>query len=303
MQDCIIIGGGPAGLTAAIYLVRKKVSIQVLSNSLGGQIMDGPLIENYPGFEQLPGPDWVTKVKEQADKLGVKFELNVEVTKISQENNIFAVETTDGKFEGKSVLIASGKAPRKLGVPGEEEFLGKGISHCVTCDGPLFSGKTVAVIGGGNSAISAALELEKYAQKVYVINLGAALIGEEVRIDQLKKSTKVEIIGQAKTTAISGSKFVEGLKYQDLSSSQEKEIACQGIIIEIGWVPSTKYLEGFVELSDTKEIKIDKGNATSMPGVFAAGDVTEIPYKQLVIAAGQGANAAMSVWDYLSKLK
>ncbi|MGA2666777.1 MAG: FAD-dependent oxidoreductase [Patescibacteria group bacterium] len=303
MQDCIIIGGGPAGLTAAIYLVRKKVNIQVLSNSLGGQIMDGPLIENYPGFEQLPGPDWVTKVKEQADKLGVKFELNAEVTKISQENNIFAVETTNGKFEGKSVLIASGKTPRKLGVPGEEEFLGKGVSHCVTCDGPLFSGKTVAVIGGGNSAISAALELEKYAQKVYVINLGSALIGEEVRIDQLKKSTKVEIIGQAKTTAISGSKFVESLKYQDLSSSQEKKIACQGIIVEIGWVPSTKYLEGFVELSDTKEIKIDKENATSVPGVFAAGDVTEIPYKQLVIAAGQGANAAMSVWDYLSKLK
>lgn len=303
MYDAIIVGGGPAGMTAAIYLVRKKMNIQVISNNLGGQIMDGPLIENYPGFERLPGPEWVAKVKEQADKLGVKFELNVEVTRISKKDDIFVIETEKGEFEAKSIIIASGKAPRKLGVPGEKEFLGKGISHCVTCDGPLFSGKTVAVIGGGNSAISAALELEKYAQKVYVINLGTELIGEEVRIDQLKNSPKVEIIGQAKTTAISGSKFVEGLKYQDLSTKKEKEIACQGVFVEIGWVPSTKYLEGFVELSPAKEVKIDKENATDVDGVFAAGDVTDITKKQLVIAAGEGAKAALSAWDYLSKLK
>ncbi len=301
MTDCIIIGAGPAGMTAAIYLVRKKVNILVLSSSLGGQIMDGPLIENYPGFEKLSGPEWVSLVKAQADRLGVKFELEAEVTKIVKKETTFEIETKKEKFEAKSVIIASGKSPRKLGVSGEEEFAGRGISHCVTCDGPLFSGKTVAVIGGGNSAISAALEMEKYAEKVYIINLGAALVGEEVRIDQLKKSSKVEIIGQAKTMEIQGNKFVERLKYQDLTTKEVKEISCQGIIVEIGWTPSTNYLKGFVELTPTNEIKIDKLNATNVPGVFAAGDATEIPYKQLVIAAGQGANAAMSAWDWLSK--
>ena len=301
MFDCIIIGAGPAGLTAAIYLIRKKVKIVILTEDIGGQIKDGPLIENYPAIEKISGPDWVTKTQEQAEKLGVEFKINEKVKKIIQSTGGFEVETESGeKYQAKSALIASGKSPRRLGVPGENEFEGKGISVCVTCDGPLFSGKDVAVIGGGNSAIAAALELEKYASKVYVLNLGTELIGEEVRIEQLKKSNKVEIIGQAKTAAIIGGQFVEKLKYKDLTNSQEKEIAVQGIFREIGWEPSTGYLEGFVELTPAKEVKIDDKNSTNIPGVFAAGDVTEVAQKQLVIAAGEGAKASLSAWNYIS---
>lgn len=304
MYDTIIIGVGPAGMTAGIYLTRKKINCLVLGQKIGGQIMDGPLIENYPGFEQITGPDWVEKVQAQMEKLGVEIQLNVEVKKIEKKESSYEVETVSGeKLESKSIIIASGKSPRKLKVTGEDQFMGKGISSCVTCDGPLFTGKPVAVIGGGNSAISAALELEKYAEKVYVINLGEALIGEEVRIDQLKKSNKVEIIGGAKTTEITGEQFVEHLKYKDLKTSEEKEIDVKGIIVEIGWEPSTKYLEGFVELTPAKEIKIDQKCATNTPGVFAAGDVTDVAYKQLVIASGEGAKAALAVWDYLSSMK
>jgi len=305
MNDCIIIGAGPAGLTAAIYLIRKKVKIVVLTEDVGGQIKDGPLIENYPAIEKITGPEWAKKTEKQAEKLGVEFKLNDKVKKISQLDKNFEVETESGeKYQAKSVLIASGKTARKLGIPGEKEFEGKGISICVTCDGPLFAGKDVAVIGGGNSAISAAQELEKYANKVYVLNLGAELIGEEVRIEQLKKSPKVEIIGQAKTIAILGEQFVERLKYKDLTTSGEKEIAVSGIFREIGWEPSTGYLEGFVELTPTKEVKIASktcNNSTNIPGVFAAGDVTEVSQKQLVIAAGEGAKAALSAWNYITK--
>lgn len=304
MFDTIIIGAGPAGLTAAIYLIRKKVKIIVLTEDVGGQIKDGPLVENYPGIEKITGPEWAAKTQEQTEKLGAEIKINNQVKKISRINQNFEVETEAGEnLQAKSILICSGKSPIKLGVPGEKEFEGKGISVCVTCDGPLFSGKTVAVIGGSNSAISAALELEKYTEKVYVLNLGTELVGEEVRIEQLKKSAKVEIIAQAKTTAIEGDKFVERLKYKDLLSGQEKELAVSGIFREIGWQPSTKYLEGFVELTPAKEIKIDSQNKTSTEGVFAAGDVTEISKKQLVIACGEGAKAALAVWDFLSSRK
>jgi len=304
MFDCIIIGAGPAGLTAAIYLVRKKAKIIVLTEDVGGQIKDGPLIENYPAIEKITGSDWATKTQEQAEKLGVELKTNEKVKKINQVSGGFEVETeSNKKYQAKSIIIASGKTPRRLNVAGEKEFEGKGISVCVTCDGPLFTGKTVAVIGGGNSAISAALELEKYAQKVYVLNLGAELIGEEVRIEQLKKSAKVEIIPQAKTTAVLGSQFVEKLRYKDLATSQEKEIVVQGIFREIGWEPSTGYLAGFIELSPTREVITDKKNTTNISGVFAAGDVTDVAQKQLVIAAGEGAKAALSAWNYFSTKK
>ncbi|KKQ72377.1 MAG: Pyridine nucleotide-disulfide oxidoreductase, FAD/NAD(P)-binding domain-containing protein [Berkelbacteria bacterium GW2011_GWB1_38_5] len=300
MYDVIIIGGGPAGLTAAIYLARKKINTVILTQTIGGQIMDGPLIENYPGFEQITGPDWVEKVKSQVEKLKVEVKSG-SVEKIIKENGVFSVEGSGyEKLQAKAILICSGKSPRKLNIPGEDKFQGKGISSCVTCDGPLFQEKIVAVIGGGNSAISAALELSKYAQKVYILNLGSELIGEQVRIDELKKNPKVEIIGQAKTMEIKGTNLVESLKYKDLKSQEEKEIACEGIFSEIGWEPSTGYLQNFVTLTSKKEIKIDENNATDIEGVFAAGDATEIVKKQLVIAAGEGAKAALNVWDYLT---
>ena len=304
MYDCLIIGGGPAGLTAAIYLIRKKVNLVVLTEKVGGQILDGPLMENYPGFEKISGLEWAQKVRAQAEKLGVEIKEGTEVKKIIKINESFEVEASgQEKLQAKSILIASGKQARKLNVPGEENLLGKGISTCVTCDGPLFKEKTVAVIGGGNSAISAALELEKYAAKVYILNLGQDLAGEEVRIEQINKSPKIEVIAQAKTTEVLGVTLVEGLKYKNLQSGEEKSLAIQGIFIEIGWVPSTGYLKGFIEMTPMGEIKIDSNCATNIDGVFAAGDITFGKYKQAVIAAGEGAKAALACWDYLSSMK
>jgi len=304
MYDVIIIGGGPAGLTAAIYLIRKKANIVVITQKVGGQIVDGPLMENFPGFEKITGSEFAQKVRAQAEKLGVKIIEGAEVRKITKIGEDFEVEGTGWeKIQAKSILICSGKSPRKLNVPGEDKFMGKGISPCVTCDGPLFADKSVAVIGGGNSAVSAALELEKYTEKVYILNLGQNLIGEEVRLDKIKKSAKIEVIPQAKTAEIIGSNFVEKIKYKELVSGAEKEIAVSGIFVEIGWEPSTKYLEGFVELSPQKEIQISANNETNVAGVFAAGDVTTTKYKQSVIACGEGAKAALSVWDYISTKK
>jgi len=308
MYDTIIIGGGPAGLTAAIYLIRKKMKILLLTQKIGGQILDGPLMENFPGFEKITGLEFIQKVRAQAEKLGVQIKEGAEAKKIAETSDGF--EISGAGFEplkSKTILIASGKRPRKLNVKGEDKFLGKGISPCVTCDGPLFSNKTVAVIGGGNSAISAALELEKYTEKVYILNLGQNLIGEEVRLDKIKKSAKIEVIPQAKTSEIIGANFVEKLKYKGLSadrkdskSGAEKEIAVSGIFIEIGWEPSTKYLENLVELTPLKEVKINDNNLTNVPGVFAAGDVTATKYKQAVIACGEGAKAALAAWEYLT---
>src|SRR3990167_8731324 len=202
MYDCIIIGAGPAGLTAAIYLLRKKIKTLILTQEIGGQIKDGPIMENYPGFEKISGPEWIEKVK-LSEKLGAEIKTNQVVEKIIPEDGHFTIicENKD-QFSSKTVLIAAGKCPLKLNIPGESKFRGKGLSHCVTCDGPLFQGKTVAVIGGGNSAIVTALELKKYADKVYLLNLGENLIGEEVRIDEVKKSPEIEVIAQAKTLEI-----------------------------------------------------------------------------------------------------
>lgn len=303
MYDTIIIGAGPAGLTAAIYLLRKKIKTLILTQEIGGQIKDGPLMENFPGFEKISGPEWIAKVKLQVEKLGAEIKTNQRVEKIIPEDNHFTIicENKD-QFSSKTVLIAAGKCPLKLNVPGEDKFQGKGISHCVTCDGPLFQGKTVAVIGGGNSAIIATLELKKYAAKVYLINLGENLIGEEVRIDEIKNSPEIEVIAQAKTLEILGTNLVEKLKLKDLKSNQEKEIEVQGIFIEIGWQPSTGFLAGTINLSGKKEIIIDENNATNVKGIFAAGDATTVIYKQAIIAAGEGAKAALAVSEYLSKL-
>jgi len=309
MFDCIIIGAGPAGLTAAIYLIRKKANLVVITQKVGGQIVDGPLMENFPGFEKITGLEFAQKMRAQAEKLDAKIIEGAEVKKITKVAENYEVEGNGfEKMQAKSIIISSGKKPRKLKVPGEDKFMGKGISPCVTCDGPLFTDKSVAVIGGGNSAISAALELEKYAAKVYILNLGQNLIGEEVRLDKIKKSAKIEVIPQAKISEIIGGNFVEKIKYiklsadrKDLANGAEKEIAVSGIFVEIGWEPSTKYLEGFVELSPQKEIKISANNETDISGVFAAGDVTNVKYKQAVIACGEGAKAALNAWDYLTK--
>lgn len=301
MYDCIVVGGGPSAMTAAMYLGRKKVKTLVITTDFGGQMTLAANIENFPGFEKIQGEELALKMKAQVEALEVEIK-NQTVDGVKKDGNIFTVTSGDDKFEAKTVLITSGKAHRKLGVPGEKELTGKGVGYCVTCDGPLFQGKKVAIVGGGNSALDGALELEKYAEKVYIINLNDTFQGDEVRVDKVKNSPKIEVISNAKTVALEGGQVLEKLKYQDTKTNEEKELAVSGCFVDIGWVPSADFVEGLVELNELKEIIIDSNNKTKTDGLYAAGDVTNITTKQIVIAAGEGAKAALELWKYVISL-
>lgn len=296
MFDTIVIGAGPAGLSAAIYLVRKKMKTLVLTEDFGGQTAKSAEVENYLGFTKLSGAELTQKFIDHAEAIGVETKTAV-VKSVVKTNDGFEIKTSDETYQARSVLVASGKTPRKLNIPGEEEFMGKGVSYCATCDGPLFHDKTVAVIGGGNSALDSALELAKYATKVYMINLNADFQGDEIRKDRVKESEKIEVIAEAETIEILGDKLMTGLKYK--IAGADKEIACQGVFVEIGWMPATDIIKNLVELNEIKEIKIDRANKTSCEGIYAAGDVTDEPDKQIIIAAGEGAKAALNIWKYL----
>jgi len=297
MFDCIVIGAGPAGLSAAIYLVRKKMKTLVLAADLGGQAAKSAEIENYLGFTKLSGVELTQKFTEHAEAIGVETRTEA-VEEIKKIESGFEVKTAAETYQSKTIIMASGKTPRQLGIPGEDEFMGKGVSYCATCDGPLFHSKTVAVVGGGNSALDSALDLEKYAAKVYMINLNADFQGDEIRKDRVKESDKIEVISEAETTEILGDKLMTGLKYKT-KAGQEKEIEAQGLFVEIGWAPATEIIADLVELNELKEIKIDRNCKTSCDGIYAAGDVTNEENKQIIIAAGEGAKAALNLWKYL----
>ena len=298
LLDCIIVGGGPAGMSAAIYLVRKKMNILVISPDIGGQAAKSSEIENYLGFTKISGPELMSKFLEQVEALGVESKIGEEVKSVKKEENGFIVETESEKYSTKSILIASGKMPRKLGIPGEDTFSGKGVAYCAICDGPLFRDKEVAVIGGGNSALDAALELEKYASKVYLLNLNSDFQGDEIRKDRVKASAKIEILAEVETTEFFGEGFLKGIKYKN-KQGQIQELSLQGAFIEVGWTPATGIVKDLVKLNNLSEIEIDLENRTTLPGIFAAGDVTNVVEKQIVIAAGEGAKAALNVWKYL----
>lgn len=298
MFDCIIVGGGPAGMSAAVYAKRKKLEILLLTPEFGGQAAKSAEIENYLGFEKIPGPELLAKFLDHIEGLEVESK-NETVQKVEKKDVGFLVKTDEGEYETKTVLIASGKTPRLLDIPGEKEFMGKGVSYCAICDGPLFHDKVVVVAGGGNSALDAAIEIEKYAAKVYIINLNEQFQGDEVRKDHVSASKKIEVIAKAQISELKGDNLLKSLFYKNLKSGENKEIACHGLFVEIGWEPATDFAEHLVKINSLKEIEIDSENKTSLEGVFAAGDVTDIKEKQIIIAAGEGAKAALNVWQYL----
>lgn len=298
MFDSIIIGGGPAGLTAAIYLARKKMNIMLLSSEFGGQTAKAAGIENYPGFSKISGTELIEKMVAQINTLEVQNK-NEEVKSIQKDEEGFKILTDSQTYKTKTVLICSGKTHRKLNVPGEEKFAGKGVSYCATCDGPLFRDKNVAVIGGGNSALDAALELAKYAKMVYLLSLSPILQCDAIMKERFEKSEKSKIIYQAETSEVYGGNLVQGLKYKDIPSGKIIDLPCEGIFVEIGWSPSSAIAKDLVKINKMREIEVDKAGATTCSGIFAAGDVTDTPFKQIVIAVGGGATAALSAWKYL----
>lgn len=296
MYDVIIIGGGPAGLSAAIYASRRGMKTLVISKDIGGQITRTNEIENYPGFEHITGAELGMKLFNQAKKFGAEIIFD-EVKKINVLKNKFSLKTTDKDIEALSVILAFGKKPRELGVPGEEKLKGKGVSYCATCDAPFFKDKTICVIGGGNSALEATLVSQPIAKKVYLIHRGEQFRGEEYLIDKINKASNVETIMNNEVKEIIGETKVEKIILKD-----NKEIACDGIIIEAGYIIDRSLVIDLVKLDKNNQLEINQYQETSIPGIFAAGDLTITPYKQIVIAAAEGAKAALSAFDYIQKL-
>ena len=304
MYDLTIIGAGPAGITAAVYAARKKLNTLVITNNIGGWAATSSEVGNYPSYQFITGPELAKKFEEHLKSFELDLREREEAISIEKINNIFKVKTKKEEYESKTVIIANGRIPRELNIPGEKEFKNKGITYCATCDAPLFAGKDVAVIGGGNSALDAVIQLMKIAKKIYLINLTDKFICEEVRLDKARNSEKVEILENTETKEIIGDKFVSQMKA--LKEGKEKILDVQGVFIEIGSVPTiidVKTQDGNLKLNKGNEITVDQYCKTNIPGLFAAGDVTDVPYKQIIIAAGQGSIATLSAFDYLSKIK
>lgn len=306
MYDVVIIGAGPAGISAAIYAVRKYLNTLVLTKILGGQAAISGDIENYLGYSLVTGPELAQKFRQHLEefKEGCSLIEGIEVVNLKKdsEKNLFEVVTSNGKtYFGRAVIIASGKEPRLLGVPGEREFLGRGVSTCATCDAPLFRGKNVAVVGGGNSAMDAAYTLIKIAQKIYIINTNLELKGDDILKKQVMEADNVDHIGNAKTTKILGNGKVSGLEYQDAKNGEVKQISVDGVFIEIGYSPSVAF-DKLTQKDQWNQIKVSDDLETGIGGLFAAGDVNNLWGEQIVIAAGEGAKAALKVAEYLARL-
>ncbi|MGQ9783890.1 MAG: NAD(P)/FAD-dependent oxidoreductase [Armatimonadota bacterium] len=297
--ELIIIGAGPAGMTAAVYAARKQIDTLVLTKDIGGQALWSSDIENYLGFTLITGPDLVKRFEEHMRGFDVKVEYAV-VNKLSRSENIFTVGTDDGReFFARAVIVSTGKSPRMLNVPGEKEFAGRGVAYCATCDAPLFAGKNVAVIGGGNSGLDAAIQLMKICPRVYIVETQDDLVGDEIMRDLVRQAGNVTVLTGTTVKQIRGDEFVRSIVVQHLRAGEENEIEVEGVFVEIGLVPNSGLAKNLLRLNEWGEIPVDCGARTGVPGLFAAGDVTDVPQKQIICAAGDGAKAALGAYSYL----
>jgi len=307
--ELIIIGAGPAGVSAAIYAARQKLNLLIISKDIGGQLGKKAVdIENYPGFKKISGSDLIKAFSEQLKENQVSVALD-EVLGIEISSGNFLISTVSGKtYESRSVIIATGADPRPLEVEGEKEFIGHGLSYCSLCDGPLFKNKTVAVIGGGNSGFESALFLSNYVKKIYILEFDKEVKADKESQDLVLKTGKAEIITSAKVLKIEGNPpaggFVKGLLYQDLKTNKEKKLEVDGVFVEVGYSPSTAFAKGLVDFSERDEIKVETETfQTKTPGLFAAGDCNQGKYKQIVTAAGEGAKSALAAYEYIQKIE
>jgi len=305
VYDLIIIGGGPAGITAGIYAARQRLNTLLITKEFGGQLSKKAIdVENYPGFEKISGLELIKKFEKHLRKQEIEINKG-EVVKLKKTDNSFLVLMTNkNEFEAKSVIIASGADPRPLEVPGEKEFIGKGLSYCSVCDGALFTNKTVAIIGGGNSGFESAIFLSKIIKKIYLLEYGAEVKADRENQEIVKKAGKTTVITNAALKKIQGEKFVNSIVYQDRKSGEEKELAVEGVFVEIGLQPATSFVKDLVDFNERDEIMVDSETCqTKTSGLFAIGDVNVGKYKQIVAACGEGAKAALAAFGYLQKIK
>ncbi len=298
IYDIIIIGAGPAGLTAGVYCARKQVKTLLISENIGGQALESWAIENYMGYRMVSGEELMKRFEEQVREQDVGLELS-SVIKITKEDGNFRVSTAnDSEYIGRAVILAQGKRPRKLGVNDEDRFLGRGISVCSTCDGPLFRDKTVAVVGGGNSALQTAIEMSSIAKEVHLI-VRSTIKADEVYQTSLSEKSNITVHEETMITSLEGGDMLNMIRIMDKETKIESDIVLDGLFTEIGWIPNTAFIDGLVELNGLNEIIIDINCNTSEKGIYAAGDSTNVKGKQIIIAAGEGAKAALSAYEYL----
>nr|WP_320162136.1 FAD-dependent oxidoreductase [uncultured Methanoregula sp.] len=299
IYDVVIIGAGPAGLTAGVYCARKMLSTRIISENIGGQALESWAIENYMGYRMVTGEDLMKKFEEQVRTLNIRLDLD-RVTSITKEGQTFVIKTvSEATVRAKSVILTQGNRPRKLGVANEEQYLGRGLSICSTCDGPLYKGKKTAVVGGGNSALQTAIEMSEIASSVSLI-VRSTIRADPVYVERVKEKRNITVHLGTHISALQGDKFLSGVTLLN-EKGEEQTISLDGVFIEIGWLPNTDMVEGFVDLNEKKEIIVDINGKTSVPGIFAAGDVTNVKSKQIIIAAGDGAKAALEAFEYLVK--
>ena len=301
VYDVLIIGGGPAGLTAAVYCMRKGVNTALVADEIGGQVSSTTEIENYMGYMYIEGDELVEKFEDQVKQFEIAYQEGSKVTSI-KNGEIKEITLENGNtYQAKSVIVAAGKSSRKLNCPGEDKLIGKGVAYCAICDAPLYKDKDVVIVGGGNSAVEAAIDLAKIANDVTLLEIEDHLNADQILIDRLNEFDNVNILLEHSVQEIQGESKVENIVIENHQQNINKEITAQGIFIEIGWIPNTNFVKDTLELNDYNEIKVDCKCRTNQEGIFAAGDITNVPFKQIIIASGEGAKAALSACDYVLK--
>lgn len=299
--DLIIIGGACAGLAAATYAARRALKTVVVTKDIGGQIATTPTVENYPGVDFITGPQLAQDFYMQALKWGAEVHFD-EVSKIEKHNEKdFTVTAGKAAYHGKAVILAYGKTPRSLGIPGEQEYAGRGVSYCVTCDAPLFKNRTVAVVGGGSSAMEGALILAKTCEKVYLVHRRDEFRGENVLLDQINAEPRIEkVLSVTPEEVLGNGQVATTLKVKSVKDGSFRELEVSGVFVEIGFLVRTDLVKDLVELDRLNQIVTNKKMETNNPGLLAAGDLTDSPYKQAVISAGEGATAALTAYSYIN---
>lgn len=297
--DVLVVGGGPSGASAAIYAARKGIRTGIVADRFGGQVQDTLGIENFITTKYTEGPKLVANMEQHVRDYDIDL-MNSQTAKSLEKKDLFELELENGAIlKSKTVILSTGASWRKIGVPGEAEFKNKGVAYCPHCDGPIFEGKDVAVIGGGNSGIEAAIDLAGIVRHVTVLEFLPELKADSVLQERVNSLPNVTVITNAATEEIYGSDKVQGIRYKDRETNEVKDIELAGVFVQIGLVPNTSWLKDTVEMNKFGEIVVDNHGTTNLPGVFAAGDCTNSPYKQIIISMGSGATAALGAFDYL----
>ena len=300
LYDHLIIGGGPAAMSSALYAARKGLSTALIATKIGGQLLNTSTVDNYLGIKDISGEGLSDKFYEHVVDLGVSILKDVSVTKLSKENDYFEITVDNNKtYKAKTLLLATGSNPRKLNVVGESEYSNKGVAYCAICDAPLFKDKKVIIAGGGNSAVEAAIDVAKWAREVIVVHR-SEFRADQILLDQMFANQKISVFKQTQILEIVGVTMMTGINVLDKITNQQRIIDADGIFIEIGNVPNSDLVKDFVALNEFGEIIIDDHQMTSVEGCFAAGDVTTAPYKQIIVSVSDGAKAALNANEYIN---